>query len=194
MRVSNNNDRLYDVRNFDSYSNVYAIKINQPKIDDYYQYVIDFLNKCFITYKFETLILSFGNKNDVKNCQGAYRIIYGHFYNDQDFFIYHDLYNGKIITHTIKKTNKDNLYFNVNNILLCSSTFNNINNQFKILNDLLKKNGISNGGQTKITLNYKYNPDNYELKIDSGNLINNVNYLNNCLIINFNQNKCITKK
>lgn len=143
MIITNKNDRLYNTRNFDNYPNIYTIKVDHLKIKTYTDYINDVLNKCYINYIIETLILSFVKKQDISDCKGGYQIIYGHFYNDNNLFLYQNTYNGKIVAHSVKKTQKDNLYFNTNNNLICGNSYKEINSQLIVLNNKLKTNNYS---------------------------------------------------
>lgn len=123
MILTQYNDRLYDSRNFDNYQNYYVIHYNKEKyqalkeknhIDSFTIYMN------YIKLSAE-LILSVDF--DTEKSENIYHIVYGHFYNNQDYFLFKKVQNGKIVGYKVSKCNKGELWHNKLNQLYISNYF-----------------------------------------------------------------------
>lgn len=132
MIINQYNDRLYDTRNFDQHHNYYAIRYDVEKYrilkdknqSDSYTIYMEYFNA--------ELLLSV-DKN-IESSQSIYNIIYGHFYNDQNFFLFKKVKDGKIIGYKIQKCNKAELYHNKMNQLYISNYFKDVQRTVLLLN------------------------------------------------------------
>ena len=173
MIVSKRNQLLYDSLNFDNYFNNYAIlksNMKDIKID-----MMQHKNEIFVSVHLEELYFDFYNIRGKLN----YKIIFGHFYNNSDFFLYKNVLNGKTIGYSIKKCKRNELYFNEHNDLLHASSYDQIKQQLVYIKE--QKNQIDSP-----TLNYKYdNHDNMLCFYKSNiNIAYTYDVSNECLIIN----------
>ena len=132
MIINQYNDRLYDTRNFDSYNNYYTIKYDIDKyqvmkdrnsVDYYYIYVQHFNTE---------LILSVDTTKEIG--EGLFDIIYGHFYNEQNYFLFKNVHNGKIIGYKVHKCNSGELWRNKLNQLYISNYFGEAKKTLLLLN------------------------------------------------------------
>ena len=60
-----------------------------------------------------------------------YKIVYGHFYNNYNEFIYKKVVNNKIINTEVFRCRKNELFYNDEYNLIYSKSFNAINNYLK---------------------------------------------------------------
>lgn len=173
MILTKQNNILYDSKNFDNSKNFYAVltdkikvKANKDSIDNY-----DILN-LNITHETMWVYFSLINSNEFKN---PYKVIYGHFYNNSDMFLYKDIHSGKIIGHSIKKTYIDKLYYNKNKLLY--------NRSYKTLVEQLDKlfNKSKDEYKNALSINYKYNDETIEIE-DMSKYINTI-YIDEYLIL-----------
>lgn len=133
MIITQHNNRIADSRNFDSYKNYYAILYNQDK----YTFIKD-KNRADIytvyTSHIETkLIISIDTQKEISN--SIYNIVYGHFYNDQNFFLFKKVKNGKIIGYKVNKCQRSELWHNKLNQLYISNYFSDVQKTTIMLND-----------------------------------------------------------
>ena len=179
MYITKTNKILYDTKNFDSVKNFYAIlindtivKTNQDRIDHY-----DVLN---INISQEIFWMYFPIING-KAYKDAYKIIYGHFYNNSDMFIYKDIYTNKIVSHSIKKTYIEKLYYNKNK-LLYNKSYKYICDQLEKLEKIKREEFYSK----QQTIDYKYEDEEIIIN-DNTDYVNHI-YEDECLIL-INTNK-----
>lgn len=185
MFISKKDKILYDAENFDKYKNVYTvlidnsiIKTNIDKIEDYDILNINIIQDIFLI-NFPPIDESLYNKNEFK-------IIYGHFYNNSDMFLYKNIHSGKIIAHSIKKTYIDKLYYNKNKLLY--------NRSYKILVDQLNKlqvKGQENFNARQPIVDYQYNNETIIFDEDSDKYVIPI-YNDECLTLTYtNKTKII---
>ena len=138
MIIKKTNDRLYDTRNFDSHKNYYAILYNKEKyqlmkdknIADSYTIYANYIN-C-------SLILEVDYQKE--RSDSIFKIVYGHFYNDQNFFLFKKTQNGKIVGYKINKCRRSELWHNNLNQLYISNFFGDVNKTVFTLNANANKN------------------------------------------------------
>lgn len=124
MIVKPTTDRLYDTRNFDSQKNYYAILYNREK----YQLIKD-KNKAdaytiYAEYTQLKLILDVDYSKE--RSDSIFKVVYGHFYNDQNFFLFKQTHNGKVIGYKINKCRRAELWHNNLNQLYITNYFGDI--------------------------------------------------------------------
>lgn len=123
MVITQQNNRLYDTRNFDSYKNYYVIHYNEEKYNtlklknsaDSYTVYMNYVRLS------TELILSVDY--NVEQSENIYRIIYGHFYNNEDKFLFKKVHDGKIIGYKVSRCNKGELWHNKLNQLYIANYF-----------------------------------------------------------------------
>ena len=108
----NQNKHLHNLKNFDNYRNIYAVRMNESKIDSI---TYNLLNDGNLRYKYNIvqreLFLYFAIDEDI-SIRGYYKIIYGHFYNNSNEFLYKKLNNKKTYNFEVFKCNKNELLHN----------------------------------------------------------------------------------
>ena len=176
MILTTQNNRLYDSRNFDLYKNVYAVYVDKEKLEYNRKIYQDEYEKLHINYvkeRFE-LLLFFNKLSDIKDFQNGYQIIYGHFYNKEDLFLYKNTRNGEIFGYKIKKCLRDKLYFNKDRTLLCSNSYRTLANQVKLINT--KENNEHTSNLKPLELNYNYFDETLNF-IDLGEIYTEITYI-----------------
>lgn len=132
MILNNYNRKISDSENFDKYKNHYAIMINDKKSyirknKDSYEIYVKHLDLALIFTVFEL-----GSVVKTKK----YDIIYGHFYDNEDYFLFKKLKNGKIVNYSIHKCSLRELYHNEKDKLYISNYFYDASNTVKYLEEL----------------------------------------------------------
>lgn len=178
MFITKQNKILYDTKNFDTSKNVYAVlidnvkvKANTDKIESY-----DILN---INIFHETFWMYFPIMEG-SIFKTPYKIVYGHFYNNSDMFLYKDIHSGKIIGHSIKKTYIEKLYYNKNKLLY--------NKSYKTLVqqlDHLKEKSKEDYQSKQLTINYIY--DDETIEFNNSEKYISTYYDNECLILTYTE-------
>ena len=135
MIIKPTNNRLYDSRNFDSYKNYYAILLDEKKL----QLVKENVNNEDVyiiraSHVVETFLLEYSNAQAVVNVN-PFNIVYGHFYNDQNFFLFKKVQNGKIVGYNINKCKRKELWKNKLDQLYISNYFEDVKHTAFILNN-----------------------------------------------------------
>lgn len=132
MIITQHNNRLYDSRNFDSYKNYYAIIYNQDK----YSFIKDKnYNDIYTVYtQYIKSILILDIDYDKETSQSIYNIVYGHFYNDQNFFLFKKIHDDKIVGYKINKCKRTELWHNKLNQLYISNYFGEVKKTAIMLN------------------------------------------------------------
>lgn len=140
MIVNVHNDRNYDTRYFDKCQNYYAI-LKDEKIIEFNN--IKDQNDCeYINIKYDqisTLIIYTKDIKDLTDHQNGYKIIYGHFYNDHNEFLYKKVDNGKIVGYKVHRCREAELWHNKLDKLYISNYFGDIKKTIKLLNTQLNK-------------------------------------------------------
>ena len=132
MIITQHNNRIADSRNFDSYKNYYAILYNQDK----YTFIKD-KNRADIytvyTSHIETqLIINIDKQKETSN--SIYNIVYGHFYNDQNYFLFKKVHEDKIVGYKVNRCHSSELWHNKLNQLYISNYFSDIKKTAIMLN------------------------------------------------------------
>lgn len=133
MIITQQNDRLYDSSNFDSYKNFYAIRYDVEKYHIMKEKNHADSFSIYIQHFNTQLILSVDTTIEKSN--SIFDIVYGHFYNDQNFFLFKKVHNGKIIGYKVSKCNKGELYHNKLNQLYISNYFGEAKKTVLLLNN-----------------------------------------------------------
>lgn len=133
MILSNRNDLLYDSKNFDKYRNIYVVKINVNKEKHIQEQIRDLGGKLKSEYDAYTLTLYLYFLAAQVNLNGIYKIIYGHYYNNQNLFLYKDLHNKKVIKSTISYCKNNELMYNNLNDLIYSNSYDVLKSQINVL-------------------------------------------------------------
>jgi len=179
MIISKHNNLLYDTKNFDNAKNIYAVLIDnikvQANIDSIDNYDVLNIN---ITQEKIWLCFSLINSKTYKN---PYKVVYGHFYNNSDIFLYKDIHSGKIIGHSIKKTYVDKLYYNKNK-LLYNRSYKTLVEQF---NRLYNKSKDDYTSTSQLTIHYNYDNETIEFE-NTAKYIDTV-YSDECLILQYTE-------
>lgn len=192
MILTQRNDLQYDARNFDSYQNVYTIYVDKCTIEHNKQRDLIDYEYLHIKYSYEIFSLYFNeNIKTLKEYENGNKIIFGHFYNGQDYFLYKNIHNGKVVGYKINKCRLENLYFNKNNHVLMSHSYREMVKQLEYINH--EQNVESRQDLKPQTIGYVYLDENEELIFGLEYKSRfNITYENECLeIIDINYNKVI---
>lgn len=134
MILSNKNDLLYDSKNFNKYCNIYAVLVNYNRIE----YIKTNLENCdddlhqeYISYNFELKLFFLAEQ--YMNIKGAYKIVFGHYYNNQNQFLYKNLYNKEVVTPTIHRCKYDELLYNNVKDLVYSNSYETLKKQTDVI-------------------------------------------------------------
>lgn len=140
MIINSYNDRNYDTRLFDKCQNYYAILRDEKSIEIN---TIKDKNECEyinITYdKISTLIIYTADIKDLSNHQNGYKIVYGHFYNDRNEFLYKKVEGGKIVGYKVHRCKQAELWRNKLDKLYISNYFGEVKKTITLLNTQLNK-------------------------------------------------------
>lgn len=177
MFLTSKNDLLYDAKNFDKYRNIYCILLNKKKIENRQYNLDNHNNKLQHEYYDEVLKLFF--LFEEYSLAGERKIVFGHYYNKKNTFLYKNVQTGKVVSYEVKRCNNNELYYK-NNKLVCANTYDIIKKQLEIINlDETNKYNEKYHKQLEIS----YNKENNNLSIDlTGTCITSFN--NGCLNIN----------
>lgn len=136
MLIKSTNNRNYNVRNFDDYDNVYAILVDNKSIN-MNKYVDDQLSTVVnIQFDHQVTLLIYGNDfvND-REYENVYKVVYGHFYNNQNEFIFKKLNNSEeIIEYSCQRCKKAELWHNKMEKLYFSKVYNEVKSAARVLN------------------------------------------------------------
>lgn len=178
MFLTNKNDLLYDSKNFEKYNNIYCVLLNQKKIK-YNEEVIGSndhkLQHDYIEVE-ENLKLFFIIEQ--LSLAGCYKIIFGHYYNKSNNFLYKNVKNSKVISYSVKRCNNKELLYK-NNKLVCANSYESLKRQIDYI-DLTESKKIDD---FKNPLEIIYDSNKKLLSINSNGIIN-ISFENGCLNIN----------
>ena len=177
MILSGKNNLLYDSKNFDKYGNIYAVKINDNSIkliNELLENNDNDLYSKYNTFNLE-LILYFLVENI--NLNDIYKIIFGHYYNNQNLFLYKKLNNKKVNSSNIYQCKKNELLHNNLNSLICSNSYDNIKDQINVLLKT-KKDRL----KTLYPIDVNYDNDEETLNIETNGKLE-TSYSDECLNI-----------
>lgn len=134
MILSNKNDLLYDAKNFNKYRNIYAVLVNYGKIDDIQDNISKYAGKITDEYDHvnNEVKLIFLNE-EYLNLKGIYKIIFGHYYNNQNLFLYKNLRDKKIVTTNIHQCKYNELLYNNTKDLIYSNSYDALKKQVDII-------------------------------------------------------------
>lgn len=177
MILSNKNDLLFDSKNFDKYRNIYTIKINANKIENLENNLKDCDDKLYSEYDAYYFNLKlFFTIEQYFNLTGIYKIIFGHYYNNQNAFLYKGIHNKKIITTSIHHCKHNELLFNNAHDLIYGNSYDTLQREINIITEN-KKNEMRT---LYYPLELSYKDENLTINT-KGNLI--TSYSNECLEI-----------
>ena len=193
MIVSPHNKQLYDSKKFDIYENFFAIHFSDIKIAKRKEKIDDYSNKLNIKYELQLLSIFFRDPSTItKNDSKIYEIVYGHFFDNEDYFIYKNVYNDSISQYKIKTTKASSLYYNDDKNIIASRSLSNIKAQAILLDRKLSKEQAKDSSGK--TIDFIYLQDNETLVIESNDYLIDFEYYNNILKINTNDNNVIIFK
>ena len=190
MIVKQTTGNVYDSKNFDSYPNYYAILVDKKTIELNRKKDKEGLENIYIKYTVNDLLLIYNNdKENISNHQGGYKIVYGHFYNNQNYFLFKKLHNDKIVGYNVQKCQKAELWHNKLNKLYISNYLNEVKNTAFWLNS--QKNEETQQSYTPAKIGYLYYDYTIEFPTDINNKMN-IDYANEILSLSIISNKIIT--
>ena len=168
MILSQQNNLLYDAKNFNRYNNVYAILINKRRLYKIEEDIETVINNSGIRTLYvlqeSQLKIYFDAQIDIA---GLYRIIFGHYYNNQNIFLYKDTYGKNvIIKHEVHRCNNSELVHNTNNHLIYSNSYDVVKKQL----DVIKYNEINRYKQKYNELPFEISYSNETIFIKSNNM------------------------
>ena len=190
MIITKNKDYLYNIKNFNSYNNVYAILVNHNIIENISEAKANYDDNLYISYTegISELNCFFLIDESIK-VRKPYKIVYGHFYNKYNIFLYKTIINGKVFDLNIKHCKYEDLLFNENKNLICSKKYSVLDREARLFNDeweIKYKESIIK----PISLNYIYETETLEINLKNGGLTD-ISFENECLTII--SNKITTK-
>lgn len=130
MLFKKHKEHLYDSKNFDKYDNIYVIKADENKVNQFIynvqtsfeilQHKYDKLNRQIIIY-----FLDYSDA--INTIKSFYKIIFGHFYNAfNDFLFKKTTINKKINNVNVYRCSNELLLKNKENDLISSKSYNEI--------------------------------------------------------------------
>ena len=156
MIITNKTDLLYDSKNFHKHKNIYTILLNKKR---YEQIKYDIYNSqelmCNYDDYFDELEIFFIIER-ISNVKHLYNIVYGHFYNNNNMFLYKDQANGKIIEYKCRSCKYDELIYNDKHNLICSNSYKDLKRQLTIIS-AKEEERISNEITRPLEIDYKGN-------------------------------------
>jgi len=180
MFITKRNDLLYDTKNFDKYNNIYCVLLNVKKINERRKELDTCDHKLHHAYDYENEQLNlFFLFEKFSSTTGDRKIVFGHYYNNRNTFLYKNVKNKKVVSYSVNHCyNKELLYRN--NKLICSSTYEGLKKQIDYI-DLTETKKIKEECKNPFTITYDKNLNN--LSINSNGIV--LVYFNNgCLSIN----------
>lgn len=136
MLITNKNNLLYDTKNFNSYRNIYAILVNKRKLTN----IIYNLDHCEDDdlhtkyYVYENKLELYFIWQEFLNFDHVYKIVYGHYYNNRNTFLYQNLHGKNIIQTNVHHCNANELLYNTHKDLICAKTYKDIVKQAAYIN------------------------------------------------------------
>ena len=134
MIITKHSDLLYDTKNFNKYNNIYAVLVQKKYYDEVNKSYND--QKLYIKYDKDTddLELYYLLDSCIYMINKMHDIVYGHFYNKQDLFLYKKFSdNNKLIEYKVNKCTLQDLLYNDNDKLVISNSYEEVLRQIKIL-------------------------------------------------------------
>lgn len=136
MRITPLNNRLYDTRDFNKYHNYFAIIKDEKSIQMDIKKDEDNRDIIYIRHDHRVTLSIWANDiSDDHIWQNGYKIVYGHFYNDQNTFLFKQVKDNKIIGHSIKKCQRAELYHNEIGQLYFTNYYNDIKKTSILINN-----------------------------------------------------------
>ena len=134
MFLTSKNDLLYDAKNFNKYRNIFAIILNKRKKYERENIITNMDDDLHGTYiESETTLKLYFMYELISGLKSIYKIIYGHFYSNQNMFIYKNTKNGKndvIISHETQLCSQKELLHNASNKLIYTNSYESIKKQW----------------------------------------------------------------
>lgn len=158
MRINQLNNRHYDTRKFDECPNFYAILANEKIIEINREKDQDTIENIHVTYNiFETLLVYTNDMSKLTDHQNGYKIVYGHFYNETNEFLFKKVENGKIVGYNIHRCQKSELWRNKLDQLYISNYFGEVKRTAQLLNTKLNEEVRKDLHPTAITYTVENN-------------------------------------
>ena len=136
MLITNKNDLLYDSKNFNKYRNLYVILVNRRKLtnitynldhcedDDLHQQYFEVRDELKLYFIWEEFL----------NFDNVYKVVYGHYYNNRNTFLYKNLHGKNVIASNVHHCEANELLYNSNKDLICSKSYEDIEKQAAYIN------------------------------------------------------------
>ena len=137
MFLTSKNDLLYDAKNFNRYNNVYTILVNKRKqcrIEENIENMLED-SEWHATYVESTTTLKIYFDFELSlDFAGLYKIVFGHYYNNQNIFLYKNT-NGKsgIVKYEVHRCSQNELVHNTNNHLIYSNSYDVVKKQLDVI-------------------------------------------------------------
>jgi hypothetical protein len=177
MRLTPRNELLYDAKNFDKYNNIYTILLNNVKLENLEMGLSQYDHKLHVDYILLTEEIHMYFLSDkYLNLNGIYKIIFGHYYNNSNTFLYKNLKKDKVISFNVKHCKNNELLYNENNNLICSNSYETLKKQI----DIFVNNKVKQLKEEYFPLEITYNNEN--VNIDTNKSIT-IHYDNECVEI-----------
>lgn len=146
MFLNKRNNHIYSANTFDKSQNVYAIRVNEQKLESI---TYELLNNKEIRYRYNILrreLIFYLSIDDDVNIKSSYKVIYGHFYNNANDFLYKRTFNNKVVNINIYRCKKSELLHNNFKRLIYSDSYDIIDKQVNSISknqlDIIKKEYI----------------------------------------------------
>lgn len=135
MLIDSTKKYLYNIKDFESKQKVWTVKFNQQKYENIVDKLNESLDQIIIKYYSVHYELSFILAyKEYLNFKSAYKIIYGYFYNNANYFLYKSSLGEKTLSQSISKCKYKELLFNDHKDLICSKSYDILRNQIESLN------------------------------------------------------------
>ena len=191
MIINQLNSRNYDTRNFDKYKNFYAILVDEKRININAQLDKDAYENIHIKFDQRTTLLVYTNSleelSDHNN--DSYKIVYGHFYNNNNEFLFKKCSDGKIIGYKVHRCKARELWRNELDQLYISNYFDTTKKTALLLNQDNNKEVRSKFKQ-KQTIGYEFIDNTLNFGVEFMNVMSSIyNTENELLQLNAISNK-----
>lgn len=137
MFLSSKNNLLYDAKNFEKYPNMYAIMLNNLKKNQIDESIANMDDDMHVKYIASQRILEFYFMwEQISGFENMYKIIFGHYYNEQNVFLYKGTLKKKddiIIKTDVRRCKRDELIRNKFDTLITASSYDVIQKQLNII-------------------------------------------------------------
>lgn len=131
MRNSFHKSKIYDIENFNRYANRFYIKVDETAIEHNIRINENRIDSILFHYK--NYILYIERNLRYFTFKNPYSIVYGHFHNNQNVFLYQKVLNKKPIKE-VYSLDRKSLYVNPINEIVESASYQRIEQIVKTLN------------------------------------------------------------